>query len=186
MHESTTVRWHGNERITWVRDSERDQQEGDEEEEDSALTIPYWLIRVVLLFPVDVTFVVDILINFRTTFVNGQDEVVSHPGRIAVHYLSGWFLIDLVAAIPFDLLLAGSDTDEVTCIFQHPHTRQPHTHKDCGRRGRTSWWLVGWLAPPFEFDWASDSSPGIPNILLLAFGPVWLGGSLMYIYLNAY
>ncbi|EDS26026.1 conserved hypothetical protein [Culex quinquefasciatus] len=63
---------------------------------------------------VDVTFVIDILINFRTTFVNGQDEVVSHPGRIAVHYLSGWFLIDLVAAIPFDLLLVGSDTDEQT------------------------------------------------------------------------
>lgn len=56
---------------------------------------------------------VDILINFRTTFVNGQDEVVSHPGRIAIHYLTGWFLIDLVAAIPFDLLLVGSDTDEV-------------------------------------------------------------------------
>lgn len=65
------------------------------------------------LVSVDVTFVIDILINFRTTFVNGQDEVVSHPGRIAVHYLSGWFLIDLVAAIPFDLLLVGSDTDEV-------------------------------------------------------------------------
>lgn len=64
-------------------------------------------------FSVDVTFVIDILINFRTTFVNGQDEVVSHPGRIAVHYLTGWFLIDLVAAIPFDLLLVGSDTDEV-------------------------------------------------------------------------
>lgn len=49
--------------------------------------------------------------------MNGQDEVVSHPGRIAVHYLSGWFLIDLVAAIPFDLLLAGSDTDEVRISF---------------------------------------------------------------------
>lgn len=67
-----------------------------------------------LLIIVDVTFIIDILINFRTTFVNGQDEVVSHPGRIAVHYLSGWFLIDLVAAIPFDLLLVGSDTDEVS------------------------------------------------------------------------
>jgi hypothetical protein len=64
-------------------------------------------------YTVDVTFVIDILINFRTTFVNGQDEVVSHPGRIAIHYLTGWFLIDLVAAIPFDLLLVGSDTDEV-------------------------------------------------------------------------
>lgn len=61
----------------------------------------------------DVTFIVDILINFRTTYVNSNDEVVSHPGKIAVHYLRGWFLIDLVAAIPFDLLLFGSDTDEV-------------------------------------------------------------------------
>ncbi|XP_055631737.1 potassium voltage-gated channel subfamily H member 2 isoform X8 [Toxorhynchites rutilus septentrionalis] len=68
---------------------------------------------VIIDLIVDVTFVIDIIINFRTTFVNGQDEVVSHPGRIAVHYLSGWFLIDLVAAIPFDLLLVGSDTDEL-------------------------------------------------------------------------
>lgn len=63
---------------------------------------------------VDVTFIVDIIINFRTTFVNSNDEVVSHPGKIAVHYLKGWFIIDLVAAIPFDLLLVGSDTDEVS------------------------------------------------------------------------
>ncbi|XP_016949653.1 uncharacterized protein LOC108024271 isoform X2 [Drosophila biarmipes] len=68
---------------------------------------------VIIDLIVDVTFIIDILINFRTTFVNAQDEVVSHPGRIAVHYLSGWFLIDLVAAVPFDLLLVGSDTDEV-------------------------------------------------------------------------
>lgn len=65
---------------------------------------------------VDVTFIVDIIINFRTTFVNSNDEVVSHPGKIAVHYLKGWFIIDLVAAIPFDLLLVGSDTDEVSSV----------------------------------------------------------------------
>ncbi|XP_034652137.1 potassium voltage-gated channel unc-103 isoform X2 [Drosophila subobscura] len=72
---------------------------------------------VIIDLIVDVTFIVDILINFRTTFVNGQDEVVSHPGRIAVHYLSGWFLIDLVAAVPFDLLLVGDDTDETTTLI---------------------------------------------------------------------
>ncbi|XP_070134817.1 potassium voltage-gated channel unc-103 isoform X2 [Drosophila bipectinata] len=72
---------------------------------------------VIIDLIVDVTFIVDIIINFRTTFVNGQDEVVSHPGRIAVHYLSGWFLIDLVAAVPFDLLLVGSDTDETTTLI---------------------------------------------------------------------
>ncbi|KAL6438589.1 hypothetical protein ACFW04_004559 [Cataglyphis niger] len=68
---------------------------------------------VIIDLIVDVTFIVDILINFRTTFVNSNDEVVSHPGKIAVHYLKGWFIIDLVAAIPFDLLLVGSDTDEL-------------------------------------------------------------------------
>uniref|UniRef100_H2Z0V4 Cyclic nucleotide-binding domain-containing protein n=1 Tax=Ciona savignyi TaxID=51511 RepID=H2Z0V4_CIOSA len=49
-------------------------------------------------------FVIDILINFRTTYVNKNDEVVSKPGKIAIHYFKGWFLIDLVAAVPFDLL----------------------------------------------------------------------------------
>ena len=63
---------------------------------------------------VDVMFIIDILINFRTTYVNKNDEVVSHPGKIAVHYFKGWFLIDMVAAIPFDLLLFGSETDEVS------------------------------------------------------------------------
>lgn len=65
---------------------------------------------------VDVTFIVDIIINFRTTFVNSNDEVVSHPAKIAVHYLKGWFIIDLVAAIPFDLFLVGSHTDEVSFV----------------------------------------------------------------------
>lgn len=66
----------------------------------------------------DVTFIIDILINFRTTYISGNDEVVSHPGKIAVHYLKGWFIIDLVAAIPLDLLLFGSDSDEVS-TFNH-------------------------------------------------------------------
>ncbi|XP_038140791.1 potassium voltage-gated channel subfamily H member 6a isoform X2 [Cyprinodon tularosa] len=61
---------------------------------------------------VDVMFIVDILINFRTTYVNSNDEVVSHPGRIAQHYFKGWFLIDIVAAIPFDLLISRSGSQE--------------------------------------------------------------------------
>ncbi|UYV61478.1 hypothetical protein LAZ67_1004997 [Cordylochernes scorpioides] len=67
---------------------------------------------VVIDIIVDVMFIIDILINFRTTYVSANDEVVSQPSKIAVHYLKGWFIIDVVAAIPFDLLLVGSETDE--------------------------------------------------------------------------
>ncbi|XP_042150296.1 potassium voltage-gated channel subfamily H member 7 [Ixodes scapularis] len=72
---------------------------------------------VVIDLIVDIFFMIDILINFRTTYVNSNDEVVSHPGKIAVHYLRGWFIIDVVAAIPFDLLLFGSETDETTTLI---------------------------------------------------------------------
>uniref|UniRef100_A0A0R3R100 Ion_trans domain-containing protein n=1 Tax=Brugia timori TaxID=42155 RepID=A0A0R3R100_9BILA len=66
---------------------------------------------------VDIMFIVDIIINFRTTYVNENDEVVSHPGKIAIHYFKGWFIIDMIAAVPFDLLLVNTNSDEVT--FYH-------------------------------------------------------------------
>uniref|UniRef100_A0A8C8SIL9 Voltage-gated inwardly rectifying potassium channel KCNH2 n=1 Tax=Pelusios castaneus TaxID=367368 RepID=A0A8C8SIL9_9SAUR len=66
---------------------------------------------------VDIMFIIDILINFRTTYVNSNEEVVSHPARIATHYFKGWFLIDMVAAIPFDLLIFGSGSEETTTLI---------------------------------------------------------------------
>ncbi|KAF3703314.1 Potassium voltage-gated channel subfamily H member 2 [Channa argus] len=75
---------------------------------------------------VDIMFIIDILINFRTTYVNSNDEVVSHPVRIAVHYFKGWFLIDMVAAIPFDLLIYRNgeevcDNGLAVCILYGRH-----------------------------------------------------------------
>uniref|UniRef100_A0A8C2WQ31 Potassium voltage-gated channel subfamily H member 7 n=1 Tax=Cyclopterus lumpus TaxID=8103 RepID=A0A8C2WQ31_CYCLU len=66
---------------------------------------------------VDIMFIIDILINFRTTYVNLNEEVVSDPAKIAIHYFKGWFLIDMVAAIPFDLLIFGSGSDETTTLI---------------------------------------------------------------------
>ncbi|XP_029461478.1 potassium voltage-gated channel subfamily H member 7 isoform X2 [Rhinatrema bivittatum] len=66
---------------------------------------------------VDIMFIIDILINFRTTYVNQNEEVVSDPAKIAIHYFKGWFLIDMVAAIPFDLLIFGSGSDETTTLI---------------------------------------------------------------------
>uniref|UniRef100_A0A914NCT9 Cyclic nucleotide-binding domain-containing protein n=1 Tax=Meloidogyne incognita TaxID=6306 RepID=A0A914NCT9_MELIC len=66
---------------------------------------------------VDIFFIIDIIINFRTTYVNDNDEVVSDPGKIALHYFKGWFFIDAVAAVPFDLLLVETDSDETTTLI---------------------------------------------------------------------
>lgn len=53
------------------------------------------------------------LVHTKNCYILCALKLVIHPGKIAIHYLKGWFLIDMVAAIPFDLLLFGSQTDEV-------------------------------------------------------------------------
>ncbi|XP_056899942.1 potassium voltage-gated channel subfamily H member 6 isoform X3 [Takifugu flavidus] len=65
---------------------------------------------------VDVLFIVDIVINLRTTYVDQNDEVVTQQSRIAKHYIKGWFPIDLLAAIPFDLLMFRSGSDEMATL----------------------------------------------------------------------
>ncbi|XP_017766583.1 PREDICTED: potassium voltage-gated channel subfamily H member 8 [Eufriesea mexicana] len=56
---------------------------------------------------VEALFIIDIVLNFRTTYVSRKGEVVSNSKSIAVNYLKGWFMVDLVAALPFDFLYAS-------------------------------------------------------------------------------
>ena len=68
---------------------------------------------------VDLMFVVDIFINFRTTFVKTiTDEVISSPKAIALHYLKTWFVVDFVAAIPFEFVILNQveKGNSVSCI----------------------------------------------------------------------
>lgn len=62
---------------------------------------------------VDIMFIADILINFRTTYLH-NGEVVVDPRKIALNYMKSWFLIDSAAAIPFDLLLYSTGTSDVS------------------------------------------------------------------------
>ncbi|XP_026329499.1 potassium voltage-gated channel subfamily H member 8-like isoform X4 [Hyposmocoma kahamanoa] len=53
---------------------------------------------------VEVFFIFDIVLNFRTTFVSKKGEVVSDWKAIALNYIRTWCVVDLLAALPFDIL----------------------------------------------------------------------------------
>ncbi|XP_070702239.1 voltage-gated delayed rectifier potassium channel KCNH8 [Pempheris klunzingeri] len=55
---------------------------------------------------VEILFIIDIVFNFRTTYVSKSGQVIFDARQICIHYLTTWFIIDLVAALPFDLLYA--------------------------------------------------------------------------------
>ncbi|KAK7939919.1 hypothetical protein WMY93_003245 [Mugilogobius chulae] len=59
---------------------------------------------------VEVLFILDIILNFRTTYVSQSGQVVYNPRSIYIHYCTTWFFIDLIAALPFDLLYAFNIT----------------------------------------------------------------------------
>ncbi|XP_072431830.1 voltage-gated delayed rectifier potassium channel KCNH8 [Chiloscyllium punctatum] len=55
---------------------------------------------------VEILFIIDIILNFRTTYVSKSGQVIFEARSICIHYVTTWFIIDLVAALPFDLLYA--------------------------------------------------------------------------------
>jgi len=54
---------------------------------------------------VAVVFVVDILVNFNTGYIDG-DRVIMRRRAIASNYFFGWFWIDVLATVP-DIIMAG-------------------------------------------------------------------------------
>uniref|UniRef100_S4RGI9 PAC domain-containing protein n=1 Tax=Petromyzon marinus TaxID=7757 RepID=S4RGI9_PETMA len=60
-------------------------------------------------------FASDIMLNFRTTYVSRSGQVVYDGRSVCLHYVSTWFFVDLIAALPFDLLYALNIS--VTPIF---------------------------------------------------------------------
>jgi len=63
-------------------------------------------------YAIDVLFLVDILINFNTAYTSDAFDIVDDRKQIAKEYLQGWFTIDVLAIIPFDLLTAFAQEGE--------------------------------------------------------------------------
>ena len=62
---------------------------------------------------IDVLFFVDIVVNFMTSYVHPRTQLdVTEPKRIIKNYIvGGRFWIDLLASIPFDLLIVAEEPD---------------------------------------------------------------------------
>eukprot|EP01043_Picozoa_sp_COSAG02_P010971 COSAG02_NODE_397_length_23124_cov_439.255635_13_plen_965_part_00 len=50
---------------------------------------------------VDVFFICDVGLNFRTSFFDSNGFREERPKKMAIHYMKGWFVIDLVSCLPF-------------------------------------------------------------------------------------
>lgn len=56
---------------------------------------------------IDICFIVDILLNFVTTYADKRGDEVTDPYRIGVNYLKTWFALDAISTIPLDCISSG-------------------------------------------------------------------------------
>jgi hypothetical protein len=63
---------------------------------------------------IDVIFLIDIAINFRTTYFSwATGDEIMNTKLIAKHYISsGQFFLDLLATVPFDLIVTLAIEDD--------------------------------------------------------------------------
>jgi len=61
---------------------------------------------------IDFVFLVDLVINSISTYEDENRNVVMEWKSIIVEYLYGWFFVDLVSSIPFQLFMDGGEESE--------------------------------------------------------------------------
>jgi hypothetical protein len=62
---------------------------------------------------IDLFFLFDIIFSFMTAYTDEDFITIDDRKTITIGYLKGWFLVDVMAIIPFELFLGGSGMNDV-------------------------------------------------------------------------
>ena len=55
-------------------------------------------------YTIDFLFLIDIILNFNMAYYDEDFAIIEDRCEIAKTYLMGWFVIDVLAIFPFDLI----------------------------------------------------------------------------------
>ncbi|KAA8492505.1 Potassium voltage-gated channel protein eag [Porphyridium purpureum] len=70
--------------------------------------------------PISVLFFVDLVLNFFTGYVRLDGIVETDLDVVAKHYLRSWFMIDLIAAIPWSLIAFAGEPSSFPTVYSIP------------------------------------------------------------------
>lgn len=91
-----------------------------EGEESTTLGCMPESLKIIDIF-VDTLFWIDIVVNFRTAFVDKKKHTVFDSKQVAKNYLKGWFTLDLIGTFPFEkvakAMLAGQELSSKQLMY---------------------------------------------------------------------
>ena len=63
-------------------------------------------------YSIDCIFLIDIFVCFNTACLDEKNNVIDDRWVICRTYLTGWFAVDVISIVPFDLLLPAPPTQD--------------------------------------------------------------------------
>ena len=82
---------------------------------------------IIIDMVIELFFIMDIVVHFRTSFVDPSGRVIYDQKKIAVHYLKGWFILDFLAALPFEALyFINQSWVSILCSSSYNHRNLKH------------------------------------------------------------
>lgn len=58
---------------------------------------------------IDFLFLIDIIVNFFSAYYNEKYILIDKRTQIACNYIKGWFIVDVVSILPFNLISGGQN-----------------------------------------------------------------------------
>ena len=59
----------------------------------------------------DIIFLIDIIVNFNSAIETNDYQIIDDRKTITKIYVKGWFMIDIVAILPFDKFLSAGNVN---------------------------------------------------------------------------
>ena len=64
--------------------------------------ISFLSFSLIMNFVIDIFFIIDFFLGFFTAFLDFEETLISNNKSIIIHYLFGWFFVDLLCGIPIN------------------------------------------------------------------------------------
>lgn len=71
------------------------------------------LTWIIIQWIIDFLFLMDIIIIFNSAYYDEYFQIIEDRKQIAKEYLTGWFMVDTLAIIPFDVILNATDFNQL-------------------------------------------------------------------------
>jgi hypothetical protein len=68
----------------------------------------YYYMEIII----DICFIADLFVNFVSAYQRKDGSLETNNRKIALNYLTGFFLIDLVASVPINIFIGNQDFDQ--------------------------------------------------------------------------